>query len=66
MKAELEQTLMLLREFIEIYMLTDRSAEHSLMEIGSIESELAKRHGESRLARFRHDNAEDPASGSRS
>ena len=45
MKAELEQTLMLLREFIEIYMLTDRSAEHSLMEIGSIESELAKRHG---------------------
>jgi hypothetical protein len=28
-------------------MLTDRSAEHQLMEIGSIESELAKRHGRS-------------------
>jgi hypothetical protein len=43
--AQLEQELMVFREFIENCMLTDRSAEHQLMEIVSIESELAKRHG---------------------
>jgi hypothetical protein len=44
--AEREQKLMVLRELIESCMLTDRSAEHQLTEIGVIESELVKRHGE--------------------
>ena len=43
--AELERKLMVLREVIESRMLTDRSAEHQLTEIGIIESELAQRHG---------------------
>jgi len=43
--AELEQKLMVLREVIESCMLTDRSAEHQLTEIGIIESELAEHRG---------------------
>ena len=43
--AELEQKLIVLRGVIESCMLTDRSAEHQLTEIGIIESELVKRHG---------------------
>ena len=42
---ELEEKLFVLRELIESGMLTDRSVEHQLIEIGMIESELAKRHG---------------------
>jgi hypothetical protein len=45
MSVELEQKLMVLREAIEICMLTDRSAEHQLTEIGIIEGELAEHHG---------------------
>src|SRR4029453_14789648 len=47
--AELEQKLMVLRELIESCMLTARSAEHKLREIGIIESELVKHHGGLRL-----------------
>lgn len=42
---ELEGKLAVLRELIDSGRLTDRSAEHRLVEIGIIESELAKRHG---------------------
>jgi len=42
---DLEEKLIVLRELIESGMLTDRSAEHQLIEIGMTESELAKRHG---------------------
>ena len=42
---ELEGKLAVLRELIDGGGLTDRSAEHQLVEIGIIESELAKRHG---------------------
>ena len=42
---ELEGTLAVLRELIDGGRLTDRSAEHQFVEIGIIESELAKRHG---------------------
>jgi hypothetical protein len=49
MSAELEQKLMVLRQAIESCMLTDRSAEHQLTEIGIIASELAECHGGLRL-----------------
>ena len=42
---ELEEKQFVLRELIESGMLTDRSVEHQLIEIGMIEGELAKRHG---------------------
>ena len=42
---DLEEKLIVLRELIESGMLTDRSVEHQLIEIGMTESEMAKRHG---------------------
>jgi hypothetical protein len=42
---DLEEKLIVLRQLIESGMLTDRSAEHQLIEIGMTEGELAKLHG---------------------
>jgi len=44
-RAELETKLGELRELIDSGMLTDRSLEHQLTEVGIIENELAGRNG---------------------
>ena len=43
--AELETKLHVLRKLIDSGMLTDRSIEHQLTEVGIIENELSRRDG---------------------